>query len=223
MGQAEIAQVVRQEIETGNYPFPQPLIEALIRVESNWKPGIVNPNSGASGLMQLMPITLRDYNLHNWPKLTMDDLQGVSLASIRSQVKTGLWALGTFWRGAYAYLQPKLGTVPLDELVKIADLFYVAGPSATKKKLATLDTPTFEKVSTTYPDWNALPHPNKVWTYTIAEDPVWDLEAIDSWVRKGSQPIVAGFDGHLGGYILGALALIFVWYFFGKKKAKSEE
>lgn len=218
VSQADIVQIVREEIESGEYPFPVELIESLIQVESGFKPGVVNKNSGASGLMQIMPIALKDYNLHNWPKLEMVDLQGSSISSVRNQIKTGLWILGTFWKGAYSYLQPRTHTVPLDELVRIADLFYVAGPAATKTRLSKLPIPTFVAVSAANPKWNALPHPNKVWTWTQNKSPQWDLEAIDRWVRSGNAPIVAGFDGQLGAFMLAAIILIFGWYYLNRKK-----
>ena len=221
--QAQIEQIVDEEIETGAYPFPRELIHSLIKVESSWKPGIVNPKSGATGLMQVMPVVVDDYNKSHSPKILMSELKGTSLESIRKQVKIGLWILGAFWRGTYNYLQPKTLTVPVDELVKIADLFYVAGPGATRKKLAQLSTPSYAAIVAKFPDWVALPHTEKVWKWTDATSPVWNLTAIDDWVKRDSKPLIAGFDGHLGGFIVGAIVLVLGYYLLvGKKKVIDE-
>jgi len=214
-----IKQVVNEEIVSGGYPFPAALIYSLIEVESSWMPGIVNPKSGATGLMQVMPVVLSDYNKVHPVKFTLDFLKGKTLDSIRAQIKVGLWILGAFWRGAYGYVQPKTLTVPVDELVRIGDMFYVAGPGATRKRLSQLSTPTYSAVVSRFPAWEALPHVQKVWDKTAMQNPVWDLNAIDDWVKKVNQPLIAGFDGHLGGFILGAIALIFGWYLIGKKKS----
>jgi Transglycosylase SLT domain len=221
--QTQIAEIVEEEIKAGGYPFPFALISSLIQVESGWKPGIVNPQSGAMGLMQIMPAVLKDYNKAHAQKFTNADMQGTSLASSRAQIKVGLWILGVFWRGAYQYLQPKIFTVPVDELVRIADLFYVAGPSATKKKLALLSTPTYAAITARFPTWVALNHSEKVWNWTDAKNPVWDLTAIDNWVRKGTNPLIAGFDGHLGGFVVGALVLVLGWYLLSKGKTYGTE
>ena len=56
------APLVSEQLTAQGVPLPASLILAVINVESNGKAGIVNPKSGASGLMQVMPGTLTDYN-----------------------------------------------------------------------------------------------------------------------------------------------------------------
>lgn len=217
----EIQKMIGEELAVGGYPFPQELIESLIKVESSYKPGIVNQNSGASGLTQVMPITLDEYNKHNIPNVTLSELRSDTIPASRKQIQVGLWVLGQFWRGAYKYLQPRLGTVPIDELVKIADLFYVAGPNATKKKLEKVSVPTYQSLLTVFPNWSAHNHVRKVWSYTAQKKPHWDLEAIDDWVSGSiEEPAIAGFSGHLGGFVLASLIIAVAWHFLkGKKDA----
>jgi hypothetical protein len=223
VSKSEIQKMIAEEIDAGGYPFPQALIESLVKVESSFKPGIVNNKSGASGLTQVMPGTLEDFNKRHSLKVSLDELRADSIPAARKQIQVGLWVLGQFWKGAYKYLQPRLGTVPVDELVKIADLFYVAGPGATKKKLEKVSTPNYETLLAVYPTWNAHPHVRKVWDYTAQANPIWNLNAIDEWVSDGSggEPIVAGFGGHLGGFVLAALLVGAAWYFLkGKNDAE---
>lgn len=223
MKKEEIAQIIRQEIEAGGYPFPPELFDSLVEVESNWKPGIVNPTSGALGLTQIMPITLKEYNKYHVPGFTRADLTGKTIESARKQIQAGLWVLGQFWRGAYNYLQPKLGTLPVDELVKIADLFYVAGPGATKRKLRTISPPTYDMLKAKYPNWVAFKHPTKVWNKTTARNPHWDLRAIDDWVSQGKPPIVAGFNGTIVAFVLASLILSVGWSMLKSKTPQTEE
>ena len=60
MDKSQIKKIVDAELTRGKYPFPPELIHALIKVESSWKPGVVNPKSGATGLMQVMPVVVSD-------------------------------------------------------------------------------------------------------------------------------------------------------------------
>jgi soluble lytic murein transglycosylase-like protein len=46
------------------YGVPPALVRAIIQIESAWQPGVVS-SKGAMGLMQLMPQTVREYNLRN--------------------------------------------------------------------------------------------------------------------------------------------------------------
>lgn len=179
------ASVVKSELDRQKIPLPVDLILAVIDIESGGKPGIVNKKSGASGLMQVMPVVVEDYNKAH-PKNT------TSLSKMRDhnfgveQIRVGIWILGKFWRSAYKYLTGRLKNVPIDELMKIADLFYVAGPGATKKRLNKLEIPIWTNVLSRFPKWNALPHTQKAINKT--EGVSYKLDEISDWL-----------DGTVGG------------------------
>lgn len=217
----EVQKMVDEEIAVGGYPFPRALINSLIRVESNYRAGIVNKTSGASGLTQVMPGTLEDFNKKNYPQIPLSELRTDSIEAARKQIQVGLWVLGQFWRGTYKYLQPRMGTVPLDQLVKIADLFYVAGPGATKKKLEKVASPTYESLLAMYPNWDAHNHVRKVWAFTSEQNPQWNLQAIDDWVSSADKPKIAGFTDNLGGFVFASLIVSILWHFLkGSKDAE---
>lgn len=217
MDRAAIKATIADEIRRGGYPFPESLIHAVVTVESDWDPSSVNKSSGASGLMQVMQVVIDDFNKAHKTRLKMADVRSTSAESIRTQIRVGLWALGVFWRGAYKYLKPRIGTVPVDELVKIADLFYVAGPGAARSKLNKIDPPTSAEVEKRYPAWTALNHVRKVWGLTDKESPTWDLDAIDRWVTKGKVPTIAGFGSGLGGFVLAAIVVMLGTHFFNRQ------
>lgn len=227
MDKERIQQIIQNELRSGGYPFPPELIHAIVKVESNWTPGATNPKSGASGLMQVMEIVVTDYNKSNKTKLLISDLRHKDETSVVNQIKVGLWVLGVFWRGAYKYLQPKTGTVPVDELVKIADMFYVAGPGATKKKLNQLPTPTSAAVAERWPEWVALNHVKKVWSLVDAGAPSWDLAEIDRWLgatpANSNLPTIAGFSDGIGGFVLAAILLLVAWNWFSTERKETNK
>jgi hypothetical protein len=127
--------IVRAELGSQSVPLPHELILAVIKVESSGKPGLVNNKSGASGLMQIMPTTLQDFNSRHGTNYTMADMQSESDSAARKQIQVGIGVLAHYWKRAFKYLSNRLSDVPIDELAHIADLFYTAGPGATMKKL----------------------------------------------------------------------------------------
>lgn len=177
--------VVISELGKAGIPLPLELVLSLISVESGGVSGKVNIKSGASGLLQVMPITLQDYNKHHKIKISLSVLRDKNDGAGAEQIRVGLWALEVFWRGSYNYLVKRLDTVPIDQIARIADLFYVAGPGATRERLDTLSVPTFEHVAVKYPTWNALPHPLKVWSRTSEQNPIWRLDDISTWLHGG--------------------------------------
>jgi hypothetical protein len=215
MTKTEIMQLVQNEIDRGGYPFPLSLIDAIIYVESRYDVGAKNTESGASGLMQVMASVVADYNKAHKTRVSMLDLRGKSPESAALQIRLGLWALAVFWRGAYSYLLKRLGVVSVEELVKIADMFYAAGPGATKKKLDQLEKPTSAAVAARWPEWAGLPHVANVWGLVDSDAKTWDLEKIEAWLSKGGKnaPAIPGFSEPLGGFVLGAIALLVGWYF----------
>lgn len=178
------ASLSQSELNRSGIPLPVELVLSVIDVESRGKPGLVNKTSGASGLMQVMPVVVDGYNKSHATKYTMSDMRDPS--NPVAQIRVGVWILGQFWKSAYRYLTSRLPTVPMDELMRIADLFYVAGPGATKKKLATLSHPSFYAVSQRWPNWNALPHTVRVQNRVSDAQTKFDLSAISDWLMSSN-------------------------------------
>ena len=217
---------VEAELARAGVPIPASLILALIDVESGGSVGIVNGSSGASGLLQVLPSTLDDYNRNHAVKVTLDEMRSQGDVNAAKQLRVGIWVLSQFWKAAYRYLLKRLPTVPVDELAKIADLYYVAGPGATKKKLERLSSPTFDAVSAAFPAWSALNHARKVFSKLADIDPApWSLDTMADWlhgalvVEKGKRPI--------DGFLLASIALLLAWWWLkrgndGKDKKKPD-
>jgi hypothetical protein len=210
------APVVEAELSRAQVPLPRDLILSVIDVESRGKAGLVNLVSGASGLMQVMPGTLASYNQSN-PPVSLSELRSSSPAAGVKQIRVGLWVVATYWRGAYNYLSDRLAQVPIDELAHIADLYYVAGPEATRKRLDKLGSPTWAGVQARFPNWNALPHPRNV--FKRLEGLKWPIEAISSWLETKSimKP------GPREGFALAVLGILVAWYFLRKKGKDSDK
>ena len=154
--------IIHQEISANGYPFPPELITALIWIESRGNVGAVNPKSGASGLMQVMPIALKDYNQRSGKQpLTMEVMRSKNETNATDQIRVGMWLLSMFWKSAYKYLKRRLGTVEMNDLIKIADSFYAAGPGRMKQLLDPIAKPTWDNAVARYPNSNALGHAKK--------------------------------------------------------------
>lgn len=211
--------VVASELTRGGYPFPPALILSIIHNESRGHVGEVNPKSGASGLMQVMPIALRDYNQRNGQNLKMSDMKGKSDHAASLQIRVGIDLLGWFWKRAYGYLKPRIGSPTLDDLGQIAQLFYVAGPGGARKFLDNLEQPTFANVAEKYPDWSGVQYVKRLWRMTGEQSPVWDMNAVDRWVSGETEPskppLIAKTPGN--GFLI-ALMIMAVASFYLKKK-----
>lgn len=207
--------LVRAELARSGYPLPPEHVLAVMQRESNGKTGTVNPKSGASGLMQVMPIALKDYNNHNSHKYKMSDLRGKTDNAARIQVRVGLWILARFVKGAYNYLKKKLGDVSLDDLMRTADFFYAAGPGNARKRLDKLERPTFDAVKTRFPTWDRIKPAQLVWDRVTKWGGQWDIPAIDKWLESD---ITVEKKKTMSGAILGLVALALVWEYFGKDK-----
>lgn len=177
--------LIASELDRSGYPLPPQLVEAVMYRESRGRVGAVNPSSGASGLMQVMPIALKDYNQNHSRKYTMAQLRAKTHSAAQIQIRVGLWILARFWRGAYKYLKKRLGEVPLDDLARIADFFYAAGPGNSRKKLDKINRPTYDAVKARYPNWDRIVPAQNVWDYVGAHGGTWDLTALDKWLKGG--------------------------------------
>jgi len=201
---------VLEELTKQNVPLPSDLIVSLINVESRGQPGLINKKSGASGLTQVMPVTLKDFNKRTGKNYTMNDLQRDDYSSALKQIEVGISVLSFYWRSAFAYLSKRYDDVPIDELAHIADLFYVAGPGATKKRLDKLNNPTWHEIQNAFPKWKALPHPRNVFKTPI----LWNIEDIGSWL-SGSISKIA--KNPVTGFAFGILILMATyWLLKGK-------
>lgn len=219
---AFVLDTAKAELARSGVPLPVELIEAVIWKESGGQIGNTNKKSGASGLMQVMPKTLEWYrrSAHD-PSITLDDLRSTDPKDAAKQIRVGIWVLKHFWQSAYAYLKPRLGIVPVDELARIASLFYVAGPGATRRRLRKLTTPTYAEVVKRYPTWEAIPYPQRLFAYrpdTGWAENSWDLVAIDKWLR--SNPIIESIKTPIGGVLIAGVILALAVHFM---KARDRE
>jgi hypothetical protein len=163
--------------------------------ESSGKAGEVNKTTGASGLLQVMPGTLDWYNKKTGDNVSLSTMRSKTNSAGAHQIKVGLWVLATFWHSAYRWLTKKNQTenIPLDDMVRFASAFYVAGPGTTQDMGERLSIPiTWAVWETRYPKSNINPYANGVWTGTQEQKPTWDLSKISSWL-KGT------IDGDNGG------------------------
>lgn len=206
--------VVRAELKAQAVPLPKELILAVMRVESQGSPGLVNPKSGASGLMQIMPITLKDFNQRHGKSYTMADMQSTKNEAAIKQIRVGIAVIAHYWKRAYQYLSKRFVNVPVDELAHISDLFYVAGPGNTIERLDQLSQPTWAAVKEKFPKWNALPHPTKV----FKESHPWNVDRIGSWLEAPIQKIGKVAKDPRTGFALGILLLMVAYHLMKGKK-----
>ncbi len=179
--------LVEQEIIRGSYPWAPEFVLALMQRESGGRTGVVNQNSGASGLLQVMQITLDTYNNnHRNAQVTMATLRATTESAAAQQIRVGLWTLGQYWRKAYKWLSTENQSqdIPLDELAKFSDAFYHAGPAGMKRASRNLPRPVkWEDWARRNPQNVITIHADAIWANTVANNPVWNMDAVDRWVR----------------------------------------
>lgn len=208
--------LVSAELAAQEVPLPTSLILSVIDVESNGHAGVVNPKSGASGLMQVMPGTLKDFNQRHGKNYPLASMRSSSEADARKQIEVGTAVLAHYWKRAYQYLKKRLGDVPVDELGHIADLFYAAGPGATMKRLDKLAVPTWAAVQNAFPNWNALPHPTKIFSTPHQ----WDLNKLGTWLEGPLSKIGKLPADPKTGFALGVILLMAAYWLMKKGKNK---
>lgn len=183
--------IVSDEIGRGSYPFPSEYPLAVILVESSGKPGVVNPTSGASGIMQIMPNTLAGYNQHNSPNISLDVLRTKAAWAVPQQIRVGLWVMGRYLKRGYDWLSDTNPDPPLSDLIRISDLMYVAGPARVRNKFSNLTDRSFASLVEAFPNWQPFAHPRKVWMWTAEKNsPSWDMRAINDWVGSNTDPVI---------------------------------
>lgn len=208
--------MVGELIAAGGYPWPVEYILAIIQSESGGNIGEVNPKSGASGLMQIMPIALKQFNIDTKLGYTMVDMKGKDDQSARRQVRVGLHIVGYMWRQAANYLKKRVSHIVFEDLVQISQLFYVAGQGAAKKKIDEVVEPTFAKIADRFAGWSAIPYTKRIWSDTASLKPVWDLDAVERWIggSAGSgpdRPAIARTGKN--GFLIGVLAIAIASFF----------
>lgn len=204
---------VDQELDRLVAPLPTSQVLAIIWRESNGRVGVKNPKSGASGLMQVMPIALKDYNQNHAQKYTMDQLRATDPASAAIQIRVGTWILARFMKAAYKYLKSRIGDVPLDELVKVTDTFYAAGPGASRRRLDKIQNPTWSNIKARFPDWDRIIPAELIWTRANDDGADWDLSDIDKWLEG---QIIIDNKKNIGGALIGVLIIVAAWFYFQK-------
>lgn len=216
------APLVRQEIANGGYPFPPEYVLAVCQVESRGHPGAVNKNSGASGLMQVMPVTLQGYNKNNSPSISLSTLRSKSESAAPEQFRVGMWVMGRYLKLGYNWISETNPNPALSDLIKVSDLMYGAGPGRIRSKFGKLSDRKFDSLVASDPDWQPFAHPRKVWKWTAEKNnPSWDMEAIDQWVSETTEtppitpPDIAGAaNGLLGALLILSLAS---WYMSSRR------
>jgi hypothetical protein len=178
--------IITAELARQGLPFPPELILAVVDVESRGVPGLVNATSGASGLMQVMPIALQSYNNAHAVKFSIGDMR--SRENPVAQIRVGCWLLGQFWRRANDYLARRIPAIPMDELAKIADLMYAAGAAAVRKKLDSLPAPSVAGLQVKYPGWNALPHIENV--FSRVSTAAINAQGVNQWIATSARSSV---------------------------------
>jgi hypothetical protein len=206
---------VKAELLRQGVPLPAELILAVMWVESRGKAGLQNQKSGASGLMQVMPGTLLDFNKRHGKSYTIEDMRSSSDAAALKQIEVGIGVLSRYWKTAYRYLSKKMEDVPIDLLSRVADLFYAAGPGATQKRLNKLPSITWDAITSEFSNWAGLPHPKNVFENVLeGEPPPYDMDSIGQWLEGEIESITK--DPKMG-FALGILLLMAAyWLMKGK-------
>lgn len=207
--------LAQSEIDKSGVPLPVELALAIIKNESGGRVGAVNPTANDSGLMQVVPISLKWYNQKHARKYTMNDLQGKSDSSARIQIRIGLWVLASWWRIAYRYLKKRRPTVPLDDLARIADLFYARGQAGARRKIDKV-APNFEAIESAYPDWRPVGHARRIWALTNKAGATWDSTSIDNWLH--GETIIED-KKTVGGAIAAVVIIAVAWMVLKKGKS----
>jgi len=185
----------------------------LIDRESRGRPA-AKSNVGALGLMQVMPISLREYNRHHAQKYSLDQLS----SSPQVQVRVGIWILGKYVRDVAAYLRRRLGNVALDDLIRIADLWYATGPGNARPRLDRIK-PVWDVIASTYPNWDRVGPAQLVWSRANEEGASWDLPAINGWLETA---ITENKQKTIGGAAIALVVVAIAWLYFSRKGKRDE-
>jgi len=206
--------IAQQEINNAGVPLPVEHILAIIQRESGGTVGALNPNGGDSGLMQVRPISLEEFNRNHDRKYTIEQLRGKNNESAAIQIRVGLWILAYYLKLAYRYIKKRIGRVALDDLVKITDTFYASGPANARKKLDKVH-PTWDQIKQKYPNWGRIQPAELIWKRANEGGAQWSLADIDSWLEG---EIVIDTKKSINGALIAILLVAIAWSILGSKK-----
>jgi hypothetical protein len=104
--------------------------------------------------------------------------------------------------------------------MKIADLFYAAGPGATKKRLKKLSIPSYSEIKSKHPTWNALPHTEKLIGLISSLGTQFNLDEISDWLHSSGGGGGGGGTGisRSGGAAVALCILALGWWWFQNQK-----
>ena len=208
-------EIAQKEINDSGVPLPVEHILAIIQRESGGTVGALNPTGGDSGLMQVNPISLEEYNRNNDKKYPIAQLRQKTESSAAIQIRVGLWILAYYLKMAYRYLKRRLGYVALDDLIKITDTFYASGPKRSKKKLDRILQPTWDNVKENFPNWGRIAPAELIWQRANDAGAQWSLPQIDNWLEG---QIVIETKKSINGALIAILLIAIAWTLLGRAK-----
>lgn len=233
MGAEAFKAVAEEELQKAEIPLPSELVVGIIHAETRGTPGEVNPKSGAAGLMQIMPIALKQYNQDTGSAYKMADLKGTDAESIRIQIRVGVHLLGNYWRSAHKYIKSSGIPDEIENQTKTAQLFYVAGPGGGRKALDSVPGHRFADLAKKRPTWSAVVYCRTVWNKTQSLKPTWNLSSIDKWLggsfsqgdlpenpkpEQPSHPVLIADSKAREGILLGLMIIAIFSYFLTPQK-----
>jgi len=172
---------ISEVIASQHLPIPTELIMGLVDLESGGDPTQINPNSGAMGLTQLMPIAIKDYNQRH---KTTHSAASV-MASPKLQLEIGVDIYAQYLRKAWRLLA---GKVPFNtrDIVSTALMCYVWGPGNVELFFKKIESPTWDFIQQNYHDSKAPKYARVVLSRAAELNPVWNDEALKSWLSATS-------------------------------------
>jgi hypothetical protein len=225
--------LINSELARGSYPFPPELITSIIRYESRGIAGKINEKSGASGLMQVIAITLKDYNRRTGSNISMATLRSKSTEAARLQIRVGLNVLGRYWWMAGRWLRSINGPksqLPIADLARFASAFYVAGPNRIMPMAPKVKPMTWAVWERAFPKANSTVYCNRIWKRTAEKNPNWNTSAIEKWIGNKPPvdtppPLIADKDP-VDGLLIGLMVILFgMWIMtsMGGKRSKAND
>lgn len=213
---------VQSQMDQRGYPWAVEFVLALMQRESGGIIGNTNSTSGASGLMQVMPISLQEYNNKTGSSIQLSTLRATNMASAPTQIKVGMWILASYWKSAYKWLaeQNQNQNIPIDELAKFSDAFYHAGANGMKGLSQNLPRPIrWADWQSGHPNNKITVHANAVWANSLNNGAVWNMTKVYDFVQGGLITIPTDPTSPKMGFVLAIIIFVIGSYLLkgGKK------